>query len=450
MYDLLVERGYRVDTQVKVGDFRIDLVVEGENDRRVAIECDGDRYHGPDRWASDMNRQRILERAGWTVWKCFASRFVRVQRQVMEELVGFLSERGIQPVGGSDEWTSRHVEQRAWRSSDSTEDDAQDEVDLPSEPVENCEGQADHSSDELATVVPSDDEEQGSARVTEAQVQEQILQLMSDGQVWSNSQLKEALPDHLPLSSADRAPAAFRPHEEKWEELVDNALSPSRSNSLHSRGLVESRGSGLHQLTSSCGKDETQISSDQSRQPHETVYRLPPHEVGQEYQFSELSVPEGDGDLLYEDEYQRRLETIVEEVIEREGPVYLDLVVERVARAHGKQKAGRIIQERVVSAIPTELSRSHDGDRLVLFPKHSIPEMIVPLRPSRSDWRSHRDIPLIELASLALPGIRSKKPAEDVLAHYSKAFKLARLRQPTRVRFEEAIAIARSAVEAED
>ncbi len=450
MYDLLVERGYRVDTQVKVGDFRIDLVVEGENDRRVAIECDGDRYHGPDRWVSDMNRQRILERAGWTVWRCFASRFVRDQRQVMEELVGFLSERGIQPVGGSDEWTSRHVELRAWRSSESAEDDAQDEVDLPTEPAENCEGQPDHSSDELATVAPSDDEEKDSARVTEAQVQEQILQLMSDGQVWSNSQLKEALPDHLPLSSADRAPAAFRPHEEKWEELVNNALSPSRSNSLHSRGLVESRGRGLHQLTSSSGKDETHISSDQSRQPHETVYRLPPHEVGQEYQFSELSVPEGDGDLLYEDAYQQRLETIVEEVIEREGPVYLDLVVERVARAHGKQKAGRIIQERVVSAIPTELSRSHDGDRLVLFPKHSIPEMIVPLRPSRSDWRSHRDIPLIELASLALPGIRSKKPVEDVLAHYSKAFKLARLRQPTRVRFEEAIAIARSAVEAED
>src|SRR5204863_5029922 len=33
MYDLLVERGYRVDTQVPVGTKRIDLVVEGENDR---------------------------------------------------------------------------------------------------------------------------------------------------------------------------------------------------------------------------------------------------------------------------------------------------------------------------------------------------------------------------------------------------------------------------------
>src|SRR5204863_9277071 len=53
MYDLLVERGYRVDTQVPVGTKRIDLVVEGENDRRLAIECDGDRYHGPDQVPHD-------------------------------------------------------------------------------------------------------------------------------------------------------------------------------------------------------------------------------------------------------------------------------------------------------------------------------------------------------------------------------------------------------------
>ncbi|HHK5177296.1 TPA: hypothetical protein ACQT19_005993 [Pseudomonas aeruginosa] len=38
------------------------MVVEGANDNRLAIECDGDAFHGPDRWEADMNRQRILER----------------------------------------------------------------------------------------------------------------------------------------------------------------------------------------------------------------------------------------------------------------------------------------------------------------------------------------------------------------------------------------------------
>jgi very-short-patch-repair endonuclease len=62
----LVERGYRVIPQVGSQGFSIDMVVEGDGGRRLAIECDGDQYHGPDRWADDMNRQRILERMGWT------------------------------------------------------------------------------------------------------------------------------------------------------------------------------------------------------------------------------------------------------------------------------------------------------------------------------------------------------------------------------------------------
>jgi len=62
VYDALVSRGYRVVPQVRAGGYRIDLVVEGADDRRLAIECDGDQYHGVDRWMDDITRQRILER----------------------------------------------------------------------------------------------------------------------------------------------------------------------------------------------------------------------------------------------------------------------------------------------------------------------------------------------------------------------------------------------------
>ncbi|MFC4256236.1 AAA family ATPase [Altererythrobacter xixiisoli] len=116
MYDLLVERGYRVDTQVAVGTKRIDLVVEGADDSRLAIECDGDRYHGPEQWPDDMARQRMLERAGWTVWRCFASRFIRDQQGVIDELTGVLTARGIVPEAG-DLPPSRHTEHRRWRST---------------------------------------------------------------------------------------------------------------------------------------------------------------------------------------------------------------------------------------------------------------------------------------------------------------------------------------------
>jgi very-short-patch-repair endonuclease/Cdc6-like AAA superfamily ATPase len=112
IYDLLTERGYHVTPQVPAGEFRIDMVVEGHNDARLAIECDGDRYHGADQWENDMRRQRILERAGWRFWRCFASTFVMNKKEVIEDLLNSLRSHGIEPLGATRLATSSYVEQR--------------------------------------------------------------------------------------------------------------------------------------------------------------------------------------------------------------------------------------------------------------------------------------------------------------------------------------------------
>jgi len=112
LYDELVQRGYWVLPQVRVGQYRIDLVVEGHNDARLAIECDGDKYHGPDKWADDMQRQRVLERAGWTFWRCFASTFLRRRNVVVDDLIKTLTERGIEAIGAEGAPRSVHTEQR--------------------------------------------------------------------------------------------------------------------------------------------------------------------------------------------------------------------------------------------------------------------------------------------------------------------------------------------------
>lgn len=44
VYTALFDRGYRVTPQVKAGSFRIDMVVEGGDDARLALECDGDGF----------------------------------------------------------------------------------------------------------------------------------------------------------------------------------------------------------------------------------------------------------------------------------------------------------------------------------------------------------------------------------------------------------------------
>jgi very-short-patch-repair endonuclease len=112
VYDELTQRGYRVTPQVKVSHYRIDMVVEGANDARMAIECDGDKYHGPDKWEDDMQRQRVLERAGWVFWRCFASVFIRRRGEVLAELLHALAERGIEPVGAEGAPRSAHTEFR--------------------------------------------------------------------------------------------------------------------------------------------------------------------------------------------------------------------------------------------------------------------------------------------------------------------------------------------------
>jgi very-short-patch-repair endonuclease len=86
IYDWLNASGYRAMPQVRVGAYRIDLVVEGPDDTRLAIECDGDKYQGPEQWVEDMRRQRALERTGWVFWRCFATSFLRRREAVLEDL----------------------------------------------------------------------------------------------------------------------------------------------------------------------------------------------------------------------------------------------------------------------------------------------------------------------------------------------------------------------------
>jgi very-short-patch-repair endonuclease/uncharacterized protein (DUF1810 family) len=112
VFDFLTERGYRVIPQVPVGSYRIDMVVEGDNDARLAIECDGDRYHGPGQWDADMRRQRILERAGWHFWRSFASTFVMHREDVVRDLLVTLETMDIHPTNGNGVVKSIHTELR--------------------------------------------------------------------------------------------------------------------------------------------------------------------------------------------------------------------------------------------------------------------------------------------------------------------------------------------------
>lgn len=112
VYDKLNAASYRILPQVRAGGYRIDLVVEGTAGQRLAVECDGDQYHGPDVWMDDLQRQRNLERAGWRFWRCWGSSWIRDPEGCFRCLVEALEEQGVDPIGGMDADLSDVVEYR--------------------------------------------------------------------------------------------------------------------------------------------------------------------------------------------------------------------------------------------------------------------------------------------------------------------------------------------------
>jgi len=109
----LIEKGYHVTPQVKVGAFSIDMVVEGENDRRLAIELDGDKYHPPEKWMEDWQRQRVMERVGWKFWRCWGSSYTIDPEGCIDDLINTLDRMQILPGKKSDS-PNIYTEQRIY------------------------------------------------------------------------------------------------------------------------------------------------------------------------------------------------------------------------------------------------------------------------------------------------------------------------------------------------
>lgn len=69
VYNRIIQKGYEVIPQYKVNNFRIDLAVILSNGTKIAVECDGDKFHDKEQYKNDMLRQRALERCGWQFFR---------------------------------------------------------------------------------------------------------------------------------------------------------------------------------------------------------------------------------------------------------------------------------------------------------------------------------------------------------------------------------------------
>lgn len=98
----LLRRKYAVRPQVEVAGKFIDLVVDGI-DARLAVECDGDEWHGAEDYEHDMARQRQLERADWTFARVRESDFYAGRQGAMSTITDACEELGVYPLDRTEE-----------------------------------------------------------------------------------------------------------------------------------------------------------------------------------------------------------------------------------------------------------------------------------------------------------------------------------------------------------
>jgi very-short-patch-repair endonuclease len=116
----LVAAGYRVRSQWPVGAYRIDLVVEGLN-RKLAVECDGEKWHTPEQLQNDLERQAILERLGWIFVRVRGSVFFRNPDAAMGSVFSKLAHLDIEtlgPVSESEVTTDSPLVERVRRNAE--------------------------------------------------------------------------------------------------------------------------------------------------------------------------------------------------------------------------------------------------------------------------------------------------------------------------------------------
>lgn len=134
----ILDRGYTVVPQVESMGYRIDMVVTGAKGR-LAIECDGDFWHGPEQYEADLARQRDLERCGWTFFRIRESVFYADMPGTLQGLWDTLDAMDIRPA----DWIDP--------SFDDEVDSADEDVEQPEDDVEEVE---ERTSGKPSTLAP--------------------------------------------------------------------------------------------------------------------------------------------------------------------------------------------------------------------------------------------------------------------------------------------------------
>lgn len=149
-----------------------------------------------------------------------------------------------------------------------------------------------------------------------------------------------------------------------------------------------------------------------------------------------------DRDRLYDVGYRPMLRRMATHIIAAEAPIFQDLLARRIARAHGLARATRKLLEITQEIAEQKFSRTAEGDRTIIWPEIADARHLSPFRRAPLSVRDHVDIPLVELASLAVEFLADGSKVEETAVLMSRQIGLGRILSKTRSRLIEAAVLA--------
>jgi very-short-patch-repair endonuclease len=444
--DRLRARSYLVDYQVGVSGYKIDLGIRHPDfpERYLAgIECDGAAYHSS-KSARDRDRLReeVLNNKGWDIVRVWSTDWFENPTLQTDRLVEKLELLRQKPAMGQTDYA---IATETLQSIGQAIELELPVADSPIEPVVPGETLPPGSSAETPPV--------GGGTLTEAEcfdalrrLRDQVIAVeMAD---WEphRSLLRDAMIETFvrqrftdPDEWFDKVPGYLRqgtnPAEKGRLERVCDIVGR----------LID--GTEIERRVPSVppGHKARAPDSEWGASTPDADDAEPSKRNGNEYlptNFPLLGI-RPDPSRFYDREYEPVLRSMVESAVRREAPIYEDVLVDRIARAHGFQRSGDRIQKAISRVLGRKYRKTHEDGRAVIWAENSHEATPVLYRESRPEVRSHADTPIAELASLALPFIRVRLGDEDILYRMANHFQLGRLREPTRIRFQSAIDLAR-------
>lgn len=158
-----------------------------------------------------------------------------------------------------------------------------------------------------------------------------------------------------------------------------------------------------------------------------------------------LSVVDGvNADDFYDAAYDPILARMIAHVVEIEGPVLDTVLARRIARAHGWQRTGSRIRERVETLAATRFKRTEEDVGTFYWPAGLSPDGPVVFRRAGEDAaRAVDEICMAELGALAKQVIAAGFVGESAIAAMAREVGLHQIRAASRGRLEMAMSIVR-------